>query len=120
MEPETAPELYRAPEVLPEGLTSAFVRDELLRCFESANREFLRILNQPVVDDQLRGQVHQFVTQVFHACGVSFENPTKVGILTAIDACKTGPEQMMGDRGADIIRHHYQEMMKLVSRLPDV
>lgn len=120
METKAAAELYRAPEVLPEGLAPEFVRDELLRCFESANREFLRILNQPVVDDQVRGQVHQFVTQVFQACGVSFENPTKAGILTAIDACKTGAEQMMGDKGADIIRHHYHEMMKLVSRLPDV
>jgi len=120
METEATPELYRAPEVLPEGFTSMFVRDELLRCFESANREFLKILNQPVVDDQLRGQVHQFVTQVFRACGVSFENPTKAGILAAIDACKTGAEQMMGDKGADIIRHHYDEMMNLVARLPDV
>jgi len=25
----------------------------------------------------------------------------------------------MGDQGADIIRHHYSEMTKLVDRLPD-
>src|SRR3989304_5508801 len=84
METQATQELYRAPEVLPEGFTSMFVRDELLRCFESANREFLKILNQPVVDDQLRGQVHQFVTQVFRACRVRYANPTKAGIRAAV------------------------------------
>jgi len=50
---------------------------------------------------------------------VSFENPTKEGILIAIDQCRSNAKQMMGGRGADVIRHHYAEMMKLVSRLPD-
>jgi len=50
---------------------------------------------------------------------VSFENPTKDGILVAIDQCRSDAEQMMGEQGADVIRHHYAEMMKLVSRLPD-
>ena len=113
-----AAEVYRAPEVSPEDLTVEFVRDELLRCFESANREFLYILGQPVVEQQLRGQVYQFVTTAFRRCGVSFEDPTKQGILTAIEECKRNAGQMMRDKGADVIRHHYAEMMKLVSRLP--
>lgn len=108
---------YRAPDVDDETLTAGFVRDELLRCFESANREFFDILGQPATEDQVRAQVQAFVTGVFQQCGVSFENPTKEGILTAIDQCKSNAEQMMGDQGADVIRHHYAEMMKLVSRL---
>ncbi len=110
---------YRAPDVPVEDLTPEFARDELLRCFESANREFYRILEEPVVDEALREQVRQFVTGVFQQCGADFENPTKAGILTAIGQCKTNAERMMGDRGADVIRHHYDEMMKLVRRLPD-
>jgi hypothetical protein len=109
---------YRAPDVPIEKVTPEFVRDELLRCFESANREFYGILNQPVTDETLRQQVTQFVTGVFRQCGASFESPTKQGILLGMDQCRRNAEAMMGDRGADIIRHHYDEMMSLVTRLP--
>lgn len=108
---------YQAPDVDDEALTAEFVRDELLKCFESANREFYDILGQPATEDQVRDQVHAFVTGVFQQCGVSFESPTKEGILTAIQQCKSNAERMMGDAGANVIRHHYDEMMKLVSRL---
>ena len=108
---------YKAPEV--EKVTPVLVRDELLKCFESANREFLDIVHQPTTDEALRGQVRQFVTTVFEGCGVSFDSPTKSGIVTAINTCKANAEAMMGPAGADVIRHHYAEMMKLVNRLPD-
>ena len=110
---------YKAPEILNERVTPEFVRDELLRCFESANKEFMTILNQPVTDEQLRQQVRQFVEGVFVNCGVSYADPTKQGILTAISQCKSNAEKMMGPQGAAIIQHHYDEMMKLVNRLPD-
>jgi hypothetical protein len=114
-----ATDVYRAPNVADEELNPDFVRDELLLCFESANREFFAILGQPATDEQLRQQVHAFVTGVFQQCGVSFDNPTKQGILAAIEQCRRNAEQMMGEKGADVIRHHYAEMMKLVSRLSD-
>ena len=114
-----AADAYHAPPVSDEDVTAEFVRDELLRCFESANREFFEILDQPATDTEVRGQVLSFVTGVFQQCGVSFESPTKEGILIAIDRCRSKAEQMMGERGADVIRDHYAEMMKLVSRLPD-
>jgi len=107
----------KAPD-LPNGrITPELVRDELLTCFESANREFARLLNQPVTDEALKGQVRSFVESVFSKCGASYTNPTREGILMAIDECKANAEKMMGPQGADIIRHHYDEMMKLVSRL---
>ncbi len=110
--------IYLAPDVPSERITSQFVRDELYKCFESANREFLTVLHQPVADEALKAQVKQFVEGVFQNCGVSIENPTKTGILTAISQCKNNAEKMMGPQGADIIRHHYEEMMKLVNKLP--
>ena len=109
---------YRAPDVPNEQVTGEFVRDELLRCFESANKEFLTLLKQPVVDEALKVQVKQFVEGVFQSCGVSYADPTKTGILTAIGQCKSNAEKMMGPQGAEIINHHYDEMMKLVNRLP--
>ena len=108
---------YKAPEVPDSRITPAFVRDELLKCFESANAEFAEVLHQPVTDDQLRQQVRSFVEGVFSQCGVSYVSPTKEGIVTAISECKRNAETMMGTRGAEIIDHHYSEMMKLVDRL---
>jgi hypothetical protein len=108
---------YTAPKVPDDKVTPVFVRDELLKCFESANGEFAELLHQPVTDEQLRQQVKTFVEGVFSQCGVSYVAPTKEGILTAISECKRNAEQMMGPQGTSIIDHHYSEMMKLVNRL---
>ena len=110
---------YRAPIIPAELVTPVLVRDELLKCFESANSEFLEVLRQPFTPQGIRDQVHQFVTGVFQNCGVSFENPSKAGIMTAISQCKANAEAMMGPAGSDIIEHHYDEMIKLVEKLPD-
>lgn len=109
---------YKAPDVPDEMVTPEFVRDELLACFESANKEFSEIMDQPVEDEDLGQQVRQFVTSVFSQCGVSFDSPTKAGMLTAIEECKANAEKMMGPRGSDIIKEHYGEMTKLLDRLP--
>ncbi len=112
-------EQYKAPNLPAGSITPLVVRDELLKCFESANREFSRIMNQPATDEVLRTQVKSFVDGVFQKCGVSYDNPTKAGIRTAIETCKANAEAMMGPQGAGIIEHHYQEMMKLVEKLKD-
>jgi hypothetical protein len=110
---------YKAPSIPDEKVTPVLVRDELLKCFESANSEFMEVLKQPVTDDAIRAQVYQFVTGVFQNCGASFEHPSKAGILTAIKQCKANAESMMGPAGSEIIKHHYAEMIKLVDKLPD-
>ena len=110
---------YTAPDIPSDRITPEFVRDELLTCFESANREFATLLNQPVTDEQLKQQVKQFVESVFVNCGASYTDPTKEGILTAMNQCRTNAEKMTGPQGAGIIQHHYDEMMKLVDRLPE-
>ena len=111
------PGTYIAPDVSDVQVTPAFVRDELLKCFESANGEFARLMHQPVTDEQLKQQVKGFVEGVFAQCGVSYVEPTKAGIAAAISECKNNAEKMMGSQGAAIIEHHYAEMMKLVNRL---
>src|SRR3989454_8900379 len=110
---------YKAPDVPSDRVTLEFVRDELLSCYESANREFATLLNQPVTDEQLKQLVKQFVESVFVNCGASYTDPTKEGIFTAMNQCRTNAEKMMGPRGAGIIQHHYDEMMKLVDRLQE-
>ncbi len=110
---------YKAPDIPKEQVTPTFVRDELLKCFESANKEFMNVLNQPTNDQALKAQVRQFVSGSFQTCGASFDQPTKNGIVSAIGQCKANAEAMMGEKGAVIIRHHYDEMMKLVDKLPE-
>jgi len=112
------PQGYHAPNVPDSKVTPVFVRDELLNCFESANREFGRLLNMQMTDEALKQQVKTFVSSVFQQCGVSYANPTREGIEVAIKMCKDNAGKMMGAQGEDIIRHHYAEMMKLVDRLP--
>jgi hypothetical protein len=112
------PEPYRAPNVPDAEVTPAFVRDQLLECFESANGEFARLLDQPATEEEIRVQVRSFVESVFSQCGVDYASPTKEGILTAIAECKSKAEKMMGPKGTSIIEHHYDEMTKLVGRLP--
>jgi hypothetical protein len=75
---------YKAPEN-PHGVdvTPSFVRDEIIACFESANREFLRLLNLPIDNEILKSQVRKFVTTVFANCGSSYWDPTKESILEA-------------------------------------
>jgi hypothetical protein len=109
---------YKAPDVPKGKVTPVLVRDELLKCFEDANMEFMNILNQPTNEEALKVQVRQFVTGTFQSCGASFDQPTKEGIVTAIGQCKANAEAMMGEKGAAIIREHYDEMMKLVNKLP--
>jgi hypothetical protein len=113
------PQTYTAPNVPDGKVTLQLVRDELLNCFESANREFATVLDQPVTDEALKEQVKNFVQSVFSNCGVNFDNPTKNGILLAINQCKANAERMMGPKGSQIIEHHYDEMMKLINKLPE-
>src|SRR5438552_17282677 len=101
-----ATDAYVAPRVRDADVTTEFVRDELLRCFESANREFFEILGQPATEAQVREQVHGFVTGVFQQCGASFEDRTKQGIFTATEPCRSNAAQMMGVPGAIVIRQH--------------
>jgi hypothetical protein len=76
-------------------------------------------MKQPVTSEQLKQQVKQFVTGVFANCGVSFERPTKSGIMTAIEQCKSNAEAMMEPAGSDVIKHHYSEMLKLIRQMPE-
>ncbi len=71
---------YKAPSVPADKITPILVRDELLKCFESANKEFMEVVHQPATNAAIRAQVNQFVTGVFQNCGTSFDNPTKAGI----------------------------------------
>src|SRR4029077_15240051 len=109
---------YKAPDVPSDRITPEFVRDELLSCFESANREFSTLLNQTVTAEQLKQQVKPFVESVFVNCGASYTDPTKDGLLTAMNQCRTNAEKSIGPQCAAIIQHHYDKKIKPPHKLP--
>ncbi len=53
----------------------------------------------------------------FASCGVSYWNPTREGILEAIDKCKINAEERNGKQGKET-RLHHEEIMKFVNKLP--
>jgi hypothetical protein len=110
---------YQSPKIADTRLvTPTFVRDELLKCFQSANKEFMSAVNPPVPSDrEIQQQVNQFVSSAFQSCGAKIDEPTKDGIIAAIEQCKKNAKEMMGEKGKDIINHQYEEMMKTVRLL---
>ena len=70
---------YNAPQVAAGEATPTLVRDELLRCFESANQEFMAVLDQPTSEAAIRSQVRSFVTGVFEGCGASSTTQPRQG-----------------------------------------
>jgi hypothetical protein len=110
-------ERYKAPDIPEENATPTSVRDELLKRLESANKEFMRVLDQPTDDQALKGQVRQLVAGSFQSRGASFDRPQRKGWSPPSDG-KSNAEAMTGPKRAETISHHYEEMRKLVDKLP--
>ncbi len=110
---------YKAPQTLQKrDITPSFIREELIKCIESANREFAESLNRPISNRVLKDQVREHLIAVFANCNTSYRNPTREGIIGVIGRCKTNAEEIMGTQGKEILEQHYKEIMKLVNQLP--
>ena len=110
---------YIAPEISDSEITPIFVRSELLRCLEITYSDLLNIMNLDLEETVIRDRVLQFVTTIFQDCEVSFDQPTKLGLLKAIEECKRRAERMMGPVGREVIDSLSQQMMKLVEKIPN-
>ena len=110
---------YIAREISDSEITPIFVRSELLRCLEITYSDLLNIMNLELEESVINDRVLQFVTMIFQDCNVSFEQPTKLGLLKAIDECKKRAELMMGPVGREVIDSLSQQMVKLVEKIPD-
>ena len=81
-------------------MTPTLVRDELLKCFESANKEFMHVFNQPTNDEALKAQVQAVRDGLFPELrGELRPARPRQGIVTAIGQCKSNAEAMMGPKG---------------------
>lgn len=110
---------YIAPEISDSIITPIFVRSELLRCLEVTYSDLLSIMNLDLEETVVRDRVLQFVTVIFQDCDVSFDDPTKLGLLKALDECKKRAVLMMGPVGLEVIDSLSQQMVKLVEKIPD-
>ncbi|MEM0202277.1 MAG: hypothetical protein QXR73_03810 [Candidatus Micrarchaeaceae archaeon] len=91
----------------------------LINCFETANREINEALNLKVPEKELKARVKIFVGDAFKKCNVDINNPTKKGLIEAMNLCKINTEKMLGKDAEPIIKKHYKEMSEIIERLPD-
>ncbi|MCL4373366.1 hypothetical protein M1367_00635 [Candidatus Marsarchaeota archaeon] len=101
------------------NVSTIYARDRLINCFETANKEINEALDQKVPEKELKARVKLFVGDAFKKCNVDFNNPSKDGLLKAMDLCKRNTEKILGKKGAKIVEKHYNEMLEIMSRIQE-
>ncbi|MEM0154692.1 MAG: hypothetical protein QW814_02555 [Methanothrix sp.] len=92
--------------------------ERLINCFETANEEINKALNQKIPKKELEARVKLFVGDAFRKCNVDINNPTKEGLKQAMNLCKINTEKMLGPKAEPIIKKHYKEMSEIIEKLP--
>lgn len=95
----------------------AIVTERLINCFETANREINKALDQEVPEEELKARVKLFVGDAFRKCDVDIRNPTKKSLRAAMEMCKVNTEKMLGPKAESIIKKHYKEMSEIIDKL---
>ena len=96
-----------------------YARDRLIKCFEDANHELNEAAGQKTSERELKAKVKLFVGDAFRKCGVDFKNPDKEGMIRAMDECRDNIKGVLGESGNKIIEKHYNEMLDIVSKIPE-
>ncbi len=101
-------------------LDPKYVVDQLMGCFINANKEVSKAMNEKVSDEELEARTKIFLGDAFRKCNVSMENPTKEGILKAMDECRANILNTMGEKeGSEFVNKYYVEMKDLVDKMDD-
>lgn len=102
-----------------EKLTAEFVRDQMIECFFTSQKEILalaaRSVHHAATDGELRKSVCQLIKMAFAEAGGNYEAPTKEVLLKVMDILKR--KSRATGKEAEIIQHHAGEMMDLMGRL---
>ncbi len=102
-----------------EDMTSAVAVKRLVNCFETANKEINKALDQKVPERELKARVKLFVGDALRKCDVDIKNPSKESLYEAMQLCKLNTEKMLGPKATPIIKKHYKEMNEIIEKLPD-
>lgn len=102
-----------------EKLTAVFVRDELIECFFTSQKEILALAAQAMhrggSDAEIRGNVTQIIRMAFQEVGGSFDEPTKASILQVMEVLRR--KSTATGKAAEIVEYHARQMMELVQQL---
>jgi len=102
-----------------QKVTPQIAVERLINCFETANEEINKALGQNIPKEELKARVKLFVGDAFRKCNVDIKNPTKKGLIEAMNLCKINTEKMLGEKAEPIIKKHYAEMQEIIEKLPD-
>ncbi len=101
------------------SVTGKIAVKRLINCFETANEEINKALDQNVPKKELNARVKLFVGDAFRKCNVDINNPTKDGLKQSMEMCRLNTEKMLGPKADKIIKKHYKEMSEIIEKLPD-
>ncbi|MFH0956965.1 MAG: hypothetical protein V1813_03810 [Candidatus Aenigmatarchaeota archaeon] len=105
---------------LSEKITPMMVRDAIIICFRDAHREVLDELNRKRSSDseaEIEGlkkvQIDLIVRSAFEDVKADFSNPTKEDIVKVLGELAKFASRF---RKPEIIKRHYNEIMRLVEK----
>ncbi|MFC1609083.1 hypothetical protein ACFL3M_02735 [Patescibacteria group bacterium] len=105
-----------------DEVTPVMVRDALIECFSEAHEDITKECfgeeGREFVGEKSDGisdvNAEMLVKKYFKEKGADFDNPTKEGIINAVDKLA----EFSGNfRSQEVIKKHKGEMMKLVDKL---
>lgn len=101
-------------------LDPQYVLDHLMQCFTDANKEMSKALGQNLSDEEIQARAKVFLGDAFRNCKVDLKNPTKDGILKAMDQCKNNIMGSLGEeKGNEFVQKYYVEMKSIVDRMDE-
>ena len=102
-------------------ITPIIVRDAIVRCFKDAHKEILNEKNkhheyesESEQETLEHMQIELIIMSAFDDAQEDFENPTKEGIKKVLNLLAEFASKY---RKPEIIKKHYNEIMKLVKKL---
>jgi len=105
-----------------EQVTPIKVRDAIIRCFEEAHAEVLNAMRTYVhpkseeeYEELKKLQVEALIRKYFGEIQADFENPKQEDL---VKICDKLAEFAAHFRSQDIIKKHYDEIMKLINLIP--
>ena len=102
-----------------EKITPENVRDEMVECFLSAQKECLSLaaesMHRQVTEEDLRKSVTVIIKGAFKEAEEDFDNPTKEALMKVMEILKR--KSAATGKEADIIQHHAGQMMDLLMKL---
>lgn len=108
---------------LSKGVTPEIAKDAIVACFEAAHKEILDMDDEyvewesPEKREKFRDmQIEARVKNAFEEAGISYDAPTKEGLLKVLDVLAKMAKEF---RKPDVVERHYNEVKGIIDKIPD-